>query len=250
LGTVVLSVCASYHDVRDGKFMKRILVVEDDPHLVELLEYNFFKEGFQVAACCDGANGLARMRESTLDLLVLDLALPSLSGLEICKQVRFNLGLNRLPILILTGKSEEADRIIGLELGADAYVTKPFELRELIARVRTLLWRTDPDFAAQKVIDVGGVRIDPASYCVTRGTKVVPTSTIEFRLLHFLVKHPNRVFTRGELVEAVWGVEQELSHQSVDTYVWRLRQKLEENPQDPAFITTVRGTGYMFQFLD
>ena len=130
------------------------------------------------------------------------------------------------------------------------YVIKPFELRELIARVRTLLWRTDPDFAAQKVIEVGVVRIDPASYCVTRGKKVVPTSTIEFRLLHFLVRHPNRVFTRGQLVEAVWGMERGLSQQSVDTYVWRLRQKLEENPQDPALIRTVPGTGYMFQFLD
>jgi DNA-binding response OmpR family regulator len=230
--------------------MKRILLVEDDPHLVELLEYNFLKEGFQVVACFDGAKGLTRASESTVDLLVLDLVLPSLSGLEICKQVRVNLGINRLPILILTGKSDEADRIIGLELGADAYVTKPFELKELMARVRTLLWRTDPDFAAQKVIEVGGVRIDPASFCVTRGKETVPISTIEFLLLHFLVKHPNRIFTRGQLIEAVWGMERGLSEQIVDTYVWRLRQKLEENPRDPALITTVRGTGYMFQFLD
>jgi DNA-binding response OmpR family regulator len=230
--------------------MKRILLVEDDPHLVELLEYNFLKEGFQVVARFDGAKGLTRASESTVDLLVLDLVLPSLSGLEICKQVRVNLGINRLPILILTGKSDEADRIIGLELGADAYVTKPFELKELMARVRTLLWRTDPDFAAQKVIEVGGVRIDPASFGVTKGKETVPISTIEFLLLHFLVKHPNRIFTRGQLIEAVWGMERGLSEQIVDTYVWRLRQKLEENPRDPALITTVRGTGYMFQFLD
>jgi two-component system alkaline phosphatase synthesis response regulator PhoP len=228
--------------------MKRILLIEDDPHLVELLEYNLSKEGFQVVACFDGARGLARAHESTLDLLVLDLVLPSLSGLEICKQVRVNLGINRLPILILTGKCDETDRIIGLELGADAYVTKPFELKELIARIRTLLWRTDPDFVAQKLIEVGDVRIDPASFSVTRGKRAVPTSTIEFRLLHFLVKHPSRVFTRGQLVEAVWGMERGVSEQIVDTYVWRLRQKLEENPQDPALITTVRGTGYTFQF--
>ena len=115
----------------------------------------------------------------------MDLVLANLSGLEICKQVRVNLGIHRLPILILTGKCDEADRIIGLELGADAYITKPFELKELIARVRTLLWRTDPDFAAQKVIDIGSVRVDPASFCVTRGKKTVPISTIEFLLLHF-----------------------------------------------------------------
>jgi DNA-binding response OmpR family regulator len=230
--------------------MKRILLIEDDPHLVELLEYNLSNEGFQVVACFDGAEGLALARESTLDLLVLDLVLPNLSGLEICKQVRINLGIHRLPILILSGKCDDADRIIGLELGADAYVTKPFELKELIARIRTLLWRTDPDLVAHKLIEVGGVRVDPASFCVTRGERAVPTSTIEFLLLHFLMKHPNRIFTRGQLIESVWGMERGVSEQIVDTYVWRLRQKLEENPRDPALITTVRGTGYTLQFLD
>jgi two-component system alkaline phosphatase synthesis response regulator PhoP len=230
--------------------MKSILLIEDDPHLVELLEYNFSKDGLHVVPCFDGTKGLERVREMTPDLLILDLVLPGLSGLEICKQVRSDLKLTWLPILILTAKSEEADRVIGLELGADAYVTKPFELRELTARVKTLLWRTDPDFPAPKAIEVGAVRIDPASHCVTRGKEAVPTSTVEFQLLLFLVTHPNRVFTRGQLVEAVWGSEHSLSQQSVDVYIWRLREKVEENPQSPTFITTVRGTGYMFRSLD
>lgn len=162
--------------------MKRVLVIEDDKDIVELVRYNLEKDGYQVTASADGATGLAQIRKAPPDLLVLDLMLPKLSGLEICKEVRKDMGLNRLPVLILTAKGEEADRVVGLELGADDYVTKPFSPRELTARVKALLRRSEPGTPSEKPIEIGTLRIDPAAYRVTRATKPVPMSTLEFRL--------------------------------------------------------------------
>jgi DNA-binding response OmpR family regulator len=211
--------------------MKRVLVIEDDKDIVELVRYNLEKDGFQVTASADGATGLAQIRKSPPDLLVLDLMLPKLSGLEICKEVRKDVGLNRLPVLILTAKGEEADRVVGLELGADDYVTKPFSPRELTA----------------KPIEIGTLRIDPAAYRVTRAARAVPMSTLEFRLLYFLAARPNRVFTRDQLLDAVWGTERFVTPRSVDVYVRRLREKVEVDPQRPVHMKTVRGAGYLFE---
>jgi DNA-binding response OmpR family regulator len=209
--------------------MKRVLIVEDDRDIVELVRYNLEKEGFQVLAAGDGTAGLAQLRKSPPDLLVLDLMLPKLSGLEICKEIRRNPSLNRLPILMLTARGEEADRVVGLELGADDYVTKPFSPRELVARVRALLRRVEPAGAVDKPIEVGSLRIDPAAYRVTLSGKAVPLST------------------RDQLLDAVWGTERFVTPRSVDVYVRRLREKVEPDPERPVFVKTIRGAGYLFE---
>ncbi|MFY9531363.1 MAG: response regulator [Candidatus Acidiferrales bacterium] len=227
--------------------MKRILIIEDDKDIVELVRYNLEKDGFQVLATGDGTTGLAQLRKSLPDLLILDLMLPKLSGLEVCKEVRRDGTLSRLPILMLTARGEEADRIVGLELGADDYVTKPFSPRELVARIKALLRRVEAPAGGEKPIDVGQLRIDPAAYRVTRGGKSVPLSTLEFRLLYYLAARPNKVFSRDQLLDAVWGTERFVTPRSVDVYVRRLREKIELDPQHPAYVKTIRGAGYLFE---
>jgi two-component system alkaline phosphatase synthesis response regulator PhoP len=240
-------VCPPSKKTKREKSMKRVLVIEDDKDIVELVRYNLEKDGYQIMASSDGAMGLAQIRKAPPDLLILDLMLPKLSGLEICKEVRKDVGLNRLPILILTAKGEEADRVVGLELGADDYVTKPFSPRELGARVKALLRRTEPATPSEKPIELGALHIDPAAYRVTRGGKAVPMSTLEFRLLYFLAARPNRVFTRDQLLDAVWGTDRFVTPRSVDVYVRRLREKIEPDPQHPAYMKTIRGAGYLFE---
>ena len=227
--------------------MKRILVIEDDKDIVELVRYNLEKDGYQILASSDGATGLAQIRKAPPDLLILDLMLPKLSGLEICKEVRKDVSLNRLPILILSAKGEEADRVVGLEMGADDYVTKPFSPRELIARVKALLRRAEPAVDAPRTIDIGKLSIDPASYRVSYSGKTVPLSTLEFRLLYYLASRPNRVFTRDQLLDAVWGTDRFVTPRSVDVYVRRLREKIEPDPENPLHLKTVRGAGYLFE---
>src|SRR5450755_905861 len=161
--------------------MKRILIIEDDKDIVELVRYNLAHEGFQVTAMGDGGSGLAQVKKAPPDVLLLDLMLPKLSGLEICKEIRRDASLNRLPILMLTARGEEADRVVGLEMGADDYVTKPFSPRELVARVKALLRRTEPAAEVERPIEVGRLAIDPASYRVSHSGKAIPLSTLEFR---------------------------------------------------------------------
>lgn len=227
--------------------MKRILIIEDDKDIVELVRYNLEKEDFQVTASGDGLTGLAQLKKSPPDLLILDLMLPKLPGLEICKEVRRDHNLNRLPILMLTARTEEADRVVGLELGADDYVTKPFSPRELVARVKALLRRVEPPAEGGKPIELGRLLIDPASYRVTQAGKPVTVSTLEFRLLYYLASHPNKVFSRDQLLDAVWGTERFVTPRSVDVYIRRLREKIEADPENPGYIKTVRGAGYIFE---
>ncbi len=228
--------------------MRRILIIEDDKDIVELVRYNLEKEDFQVLATSDGVSGLAQVKKSPPDLLLLDLMLPKLSGLEICKDIRRDTSLNRLPILMLTARGDEADRVVGLELGADDYVTKPFSPRELVARVRALLRRAEPAGSeSTKSLEVGKLVIDPASYRVTRGGKPITLSTLEFRLLYYLASRPNKVFSRDQLLDAVWGSERFVTPRSVDVYVRRLREKIEPDPENPAQLKTVRGAGYLFE---
>jgi phosphate regulon transcriptional regulator PhoB len=226
---------------------KRILVIEDDRDIVELVRYNLEKDGFQVTTAGDGGSGIAQLRKAPPDLLILDLMLPKLSGLEVCKEVRRDSAIARLPIVMLTARGEEADRVVGLELGADDYVTKPFSPRELVARVKSLLRRTEPAGTDEKPIDFGPLRIDPAAYRVTRAGKAVMLSSLEFRLLYYLAARPNRVFSRDQLLDAVWGTERFVTPRSVDVYVRRLREKIEEDPQYPLFVKTIRGAGYLFE---
>jgi two-component system phosphate regulon response regulator PhoB len=227
--------------------MKRVLLIEDDRDIVELVRYNLEREGFQVASATDGATGLAQIRKAPPDILLLDLMLPKLSGLDICKEIRRDTSLNRLPILMLTARGEEADRVVGLEMGADDYVTKPFSPRELGARVKALLRRAEPTNEPKRVIESRGLSIDPSSYRVARDGKPVTLSTLEFRLLYYLATRPNRVFTRDQLLDAVWGTERFVTPRSVDVYIRRLREKVESDADNPAFLKTVRGAGYMFE---
>ena len=226
--------------------MKRILIIEDDRDIVELVRYNLANEGFQVSAAGDGATGLGAVKKNPPDLLLLDLMLPKLSGLEVCKEIRREQALNRLPILMLTARGEEADRVIGLEMGADDYVTKPFSPRELVARVKALLRRAEPAGETARTIAAGRLEIDPSSYQVTRAGKPVTLSTLEFRLLYYLAARPNKVFTRDQLLDAVWGSDRFVTPRSVDVYVRRLREKIEADPENPAHLKTVRGAGYLF----
>jgi phosphate regulon transcriptional regulator PhoB len=227
--------------------MKRILIIEDDRDIIELVRYNLVNEGFQVTAASDGTAGLASVKKSPPDILLLDLMLPRISGLEICKEIRRDSALNRLPILMLTARGEEADRVVGLEMGADDYVTKPFSPRELVARVKALLRRTEPAGDSPRSIEVGKLLIDPAAYRVAREGKRLTLSTLEFRLLYYLASRPNRVFTRDQLLDAVWGTERFVTPRSVDVYVRRLREKIEADPENPAHLKTVRGAGYLFE---
>jgi two-component system, OmpR family, alkaline phosphatase synthesis response regulator PhoP len=227
--------------------MKRILIIEDDRDIVELVRYNLANEGFQVSGANDGAAGLNTLKKSPPDLLLLDLMLPKLSGLEICREIRKDESLNRLPILMLTARGDEADRVVGLEMGADDYVTKPFSPRELIARVKALLRRAEPPADSPRTIDLGKLSIDPASYRVSYSGKTVPLSTLEFRLLYYLASRPNRVFTRDQLLDAVWGTDRFVTPRSVDVYVRRLREKIEPDPENPLHLKTVRGAGYLFE---
>src|ERR1700685_2371684 len=199
--------------------MKRVLLIEDDRDIVELVRYNLEREGFQVAAATDGASGLAQIRKTPPDILLLDLMLPKLSGLDICKEIRRDTSLNRLPILMLTARGEEADRGVGLEMGADDYVTKPFSPRALVARVKALLRRAQPPGQAPRVRESHGLMIDPSSYRVTHNDQPVTLSTLEFRLLYYLATRPNRVFSRDQLLDAVWGTERFVTPRSVDVYI-------------------------------
>ena len=215
--------------------MKRILLIEDDRDIVELVKYNLSRDGFDVVAVGDGASGLAQLRKSPPDLLILDLMLPKLPGLEVCKEIRRDQKLNRLPILMLSARGEEA-------------VTKPFSPRELLARVRALLRRMEPSAAdGEKPITRGTLQLDPASFRVTRDGDAVPMSTLEFRLLYFLASHPDRVYSRDQLLDAVWGSERFVTPRSVDVYVRRIRKKVELDPERPAYLKTLRGAGYIFQ---
>ncbi len=228
--------------------MKRIFIIEDDRDIIELIRYNLEQEGFSLTSARDGLTGLDQVKKSPPDLLLLDLMLPKLTGLEICKAIRRDEKLNRLPILMLTARGDESDRVIGLELGADDYVTKPFSPRELVARVKALLRRTTfSEKETERFIEAGPLAIDPECYRVTRNAKPLILSTLEFRLLYFLASHQNKVYTRDQLLDAVWGTERFVTPRSVDACMRRLREKVEEDPENPIFLKTLRGAGYLFE---
>lgn len=232
--------------------LKRLLVIEDDPDIVELLRYNLEKEGFHVEAASDGESGLRLMRSAPFDLLILDLMLPQLSGLEVCKEARKDPGLEKIPIIMLTARAEETDRVIGLEIGADDYVSKPFSVREMVARVKAILRRAErggesaPE-STDKPLRIRHLIIDPSSYTVSRDGQPVELTALEFRLLHYLASRPNRVFSRDQLLDAVWGSERFVTPRSVDVYIRRLREKIEANPVQPSLLKTKRGAGYLFE---
>ena len=225
---------------------KKILIVEDEHDLIRLLKYNLEKEGFRVSYTTEGNLALAEIRRDEPDLVILDLMLPGIDGLEVCRQLRRHEKYASLPILMLTARGEEADRVVGLEIGADDYVTKPFSMRELIARVRALLRRHEPAATHRATIQRGSLVIDPAAHAVVVSGKPVELSALEFRLLHHLASHPGMVFSRDQLLDRVWGNDRTVTQRSVDVYIRRVREKIEHEPQEPTYVQTVHGVGYRF----
>ncbi len=220
--------------------MTRILIVEDEKSLVKLLRYNLEKEGFEALAAADGEAGLARLRQDKPDLVILDLMLPKLDGLEFCRQARKD---SSVPILILTAKKAEVDRVLGLELGADDYVTKPFSVRELVARVKAILRRGGPAAAARGLIRAGKIEVDLERYEVRSAGKPVSLTTKEFAFLRTLLQADGKALTREELLEKVWGHEPslELDTRTIDQHVARLRDKLGAEGER---VVTVKNVGY------
>ena len=226
---------------------RTILVVDDEPTLRETLVDALKADGFRVVEAADGREALARFRAERPDLVLLDLMLPELSGIEVCRIIRAESGV---PIVMLTAKDSELDKVVGLELGADDYVTKPFSLRELSARIRSLLRRLDQAAAGDgrpAIIDIGPIQVDLGGHRLLRDGEVVPIKPKAFELLAFLLQHPGQVFTRDQLLEHVWGYDYGGETRTVDVHVHWLRSRIETDPGNPAFIHTVRGVGYVFR---
>ncbi len=224
--------------------MKKILVVEDESTLVATLRYNLEREGYQVATASDGETGLATARSERPDLILLDLMLPGLDGLEVCRILRRE---TAVPILMLTAKTEEVDKVVGLEIGADDYVTKPFGMRELLARVRALLRRaeTAPQ-QEEESLRSGDLDVDLRRRQAFKDGEVLPLKPKEYELLLFLLRHRGRAFTREELLNQVWGYDFLGDSRTVDVHVRWLREKIEDEPSKPTRLVTLRGTGYRF----
>ena len=219
-----------------------VLVVEDEEALATLLDYNLDKEGFRVERAGDGEEGLLKVEEETPDLILLDWMLPKVSGVEVCRQLRARPETRRTPILMLTARGEESDKVRGLDTGADDYVVKPFAMSELTARIRALLRRTRPELVDER-LEYGDIILDRASRRVTRSGRNVHLGPTEFRLLDFLMQRPGRVFSRERLMDAVWGPNTYVELRTVDVHVGRLRKALRDGgASDP--IRTVRSAGY------
>ncbi len=219
-----------------------VLIVEDEAPLVTLLRYNLEREGFAVAEACDGEEALLRVAEDKPDAVLLDLMLPLVSGLEVCRQLRRMPTTRSLPIIMLTARGEESERVRGLATGADDYIVKPFSVPELIARVRALLRRASPERVAD-VLSHGEIELDREKKRVSRAGRTIDLGPTEYRLLEFLMERPGRVFSRTQLLDAVWGSEVYIDERTVDVHVGRLRKALNRGREaDP--IRTVRGAGY------
>lgn len=222
--------------------MPTILIVEDDRRIAELVEKNLAAVGFTCHAVHEGDLALREFQRLHPDLVVLDLMLPGLDGLEITRRLR---GHSDVPILMLTAKATDADKILGLELGADDYLTKPFSVQELVARVRALLRRSSGE-VVREILVRGDLEIDPKRRAARRGGERVDLTSLEFDLLYHLASHPGRVFSRDALLGTVWGDDRVVDNRSIDSLVSRLRRKVEPDPADPRWIQTVWGAGYRF----
>jgi DNA-binding response OmpR family regulator len=223
--------------------MKKIVLIEDDADLYALLKYNLEKEGFQLVGSQTGKGALDLCRRERPDLILLDIMLPDSDGLDICKGIRNHPELAHVPVIFLTARASETDRIVGLELGANDYIVKPFFVRELIARIK-IQFRGQS--APTKTLRAGNLELDRSSCRVRLGNEELQLTATEFRLLEFLMSRPGVVFSREQLLDAVWGHDRAVTDRTVDVYVLRLRQKIERDAANPAFIRSVRGFGYSF----
>jgi phosphate regulon transcriptional regulator PhoB len=222
----------------------KILVVDDEKDILELVSYNLEKEGFDITSSTNGEDALGLIKRQRFDLIILDLMLPGIQGVDLCRILKSSENMSFIPIIMLTAKSEELDKVLGLEMGADDYVTKPFSPRELIARVKAVLRRTQEKPAREKVIEIGDLKINTDTYQVSKRGKTIKLSATEFNLLCYLVQRKGRVFNRDILLDAVWKDEAFVEPRTVDVHIRRLRAQIEDNPSHPAYVKTRRGIGY------
>lgn len=222
-----------------------VLIVEDDTALSELLRWHFANEGYAVRATPDGEEALLMVREQLPDLVVLDWMIEGVPGIEVCRQLRRDKASERVPVLMLTARGEEEDRIRGLKTGADDYVTKPFSPRELLARAEALLRRSRPALTGA-VLSFADIELDPVAHRVRRGGETLHLGPTEFRLLRHFMERPGRVHSRAALIDAVWGLDREIDERTVDVHIRRLRKAIER-PGQPALIRTVRSAGYALE---
>jgi DNA-binding response OmpR family regulator len=229
-----------------GAVRSRIFVVEDDEDIARLIRHNLEAAGYDVQTFVNGATVLAYAHREQPSLFLLDVMLPGTDGFDLCRQIRQSEALAKIPIIFLTAKANEADRVKGLELGGDDYIIKPFSPRELVARVRTVL-RTTRELPVSEVLKIGELEIDGSSMTVRVEGRTVLTTVREFRLLEYLAAHRGRVFTRDQLLDAVWKETAFVTPRSVDVYVRRLREKIETDPRHPHYLKTLRGIGYRLE---
>ena len=229
----------------EGPEVTRVLVVEDEDSFSDAISYLLRKEGFEVAVCTTGPDALDTFDRTGADLVLLDLMLPGLPGSEVCRSLREK---SNVPVIMLTAKDSEIDKVVGLELGADDYVTKPFSSRELVARMRAVLRRRgEPDDVAEAALESGPVRMDVERHVVTVAGDGVSLPLKEFELLEMFLRNAGRVLTRGQLIDRIWGADYVGDTKTLDVHVKRLRSKIEPEPSSPRFIVTVRGLGYKFE---
>lgn len=228
--------------------MPKILIVDDEKDIVDLISYNLEKERFSTVKAYDGETALKLVKTQKPDLIILDLMLPKMNGLDVCRAIRHNPETVGLPIIMLTAKSEEVDKIIGLEVGADDYVTKPFSIKELIARVRSILRRLKEGekYTGKEEFIHKGLKINYVSCLVSVSGKAVTLSPTELKLLFFLSQNPGRVYSRNQIIDHVWGDDTFITDRAVDVHIRRLRSQIEEDMENPHYILTVRGFGYKF----
>ncbi len=225
---------------------KRIAIVEDEAELATLIDYNLARNGYQTQILNGSRSTLKDLEQARPDLIVLDVMLPEMDGFELCRQIRQSPVLGRTPVLFLTARSDEVDRVLGLEIGGDDYMTKPFSPRELIARVKAHLRREERDSAPPQAV-IGPFRLDrTARRIYLRDSELSFTST-EYNLLEFFLTHPGRAYSREQLLESVWGEQRNVTPRTVDVHIRRLREQIEEQPDNPRYLTTVRGFGYRFE---
>jgi len=227
---------------------KKILVVEDERDINELVSYNLRRQGFIAESAFNGADALKKLKKGKYDLLLLDLMLPEMDGMELCRVIRTDKAFSPIPIIMLTARSEEIDKVLGLELGADDYVTKPFSTRELMARVKAVLRRAPalPEEGKGKILRAGDLEIDGERFLVKKKEKPVTLSAMEFKLLYYLAERPGKVMSRDFLLDALWGDEAFVEPRTVDVHMRRLREKIEDDPSAPVYLLTKRGVGYYF----
>jgi two-component system response regulator RegX3 len=221
----------------------KVMLIEDEEGLGEALEYHLSKEGYEVDRITDGTRGLERFRTNGADLVLLDLMLPGMPGEDVCKEIR---RISTVPIIMLTARDTEIDKVVGLELGADDYVTKPFSSRELLARIRAVLRRSSGEATTDGAVEGGGIRLDSERFEVTVRGEAVHLPRKEFELLELLMENAGRVLTRETLIDRIWGTDYFGDTRTLDVHIKRLRAKCEENPHNPAHLLTVRGLGYKF----